>query len=341
MTNWLSKLEKGENTYIASKAPNVFENIVFSPSPSLNYAIGGKGFVFGRCPLFYGPRSSGKSTHALALLAQIHKTDPKAYGIYISTEYDFSPERATNVGVVLERTLVKNTNVGKEIFDWIDNEIGDLCDQGAPIKYIAIDTVGMIRGPKELNSESTDEFQIGDLAAYVGKGLNWIVDTIRSKKILLVLVQQARWKEERIGRYTKGYWDYPGGKALTHFADYVCLFERIERKDSLIFDESRKMINGNLEQIGHRVRVKVEKNRLGPPDRVAEFDFQYDKGVVNVHQEIAELALNLGIIEKPNNLTYKYKEQTWKGKDTLIKTVLEDTKLQTILYKDILEYAQR
>lgn len=336
-SKWLSQLEDKETTYLASKSPSLFDNVVFSPSPSLNYAIGGKGFVYGRAPLFYGVKSSGKSTEALAIIAEMQRVCPEGEAIYISTEYDPPGERATNIGVDQDRLLVRETNIPSKIFDWIDKDVGEMCRQGAPIKIIVIDTVGAIRGPKELNADSSEDFLIGDLSGYLPRGLNLIVDTIRKYKILTILIQQARQKSKQIGPKTITYYDFNGGEALKHFADYVILFEKVDKSGSVILDDTKVGPTGKSEQIGHRVKAKVEKNRLGPPFREAEFDIEYRKGHVNQHEEIANLGIGLGIIERPNNLIYQFGDQKWKGKDEFHLAVMNSLDLKTAIYQEILK----
>jgi len=339
MSKWLSQLVDKHNTYLGTNAPKIFESTLYPPSPSFNYAIGGRGFVYGRAPLFYGVKSSGKSLMALMLIARMQKDFPEGEAIYISTEYDFPEERAVNMGVDLSRVLIRETNTPSRIFDWIEKDVGDLCDKGAPIKIVVVDTIGAIRGPKEIGAKSSEDFQIGDLSSYLQKGLNLIVETIRNHSILFIMVQQARENSIRIGAKTIMRYKFNGGESLKHFADYVCLFEKVNRQESRIVDESKMMFNDKFEPIGHRVKVNIEKNRLGPPDRVGEFDILYRSGVTNQHVEIGQMAIDHGVVERPNNMTYQLGDIKWKGKNSFYKAIEEDDKLKIKLFKKVMSNA--
>lgn len=337
MVDWLKKLEDKEKTLIASNMPPTFGSVLIPPSPSFNYALGGKGFVYGRCPLFYGPYSSGKSLMALMCIAQMQRDYPDGLAIYISTEYDFSEERALNVGVDLSRLLVKQTNIPKEIFDWIEKDVADLCRQGANIRIIVIDTVKAIRGPKEMNLENSEDHVMGDLSSYLQKAFKLILDTIRKYKILMILVQQVTQEFDQVKIKQGKKWNIPSGEALKHVGDYFCLFERIERKDAKIFDQKMIMMNGNEQQIGHRVKVTIEKNRLGCPYRVGEFDIEYMKGVVNQHMEICDMGINYKVVEHaPKSRIYLFNGMKWSSREEYEQAVLNDMQLRFDIYQRVL-----
>ena len=92
-----------------------------------------------------------------------------------------------------------------------------------------------------------------------------------------------------------------GGRSYGHSLDVEVLFEKIARKDSKLFDGEFKNMNDSDVQVGHRIRAKLEKNRFGPPIRVAEFDVHYSKGLVNQEKDIVSLAGNLGVVRKEGN----------------------------------------
>lgn len=335
--DWLSDILKTEGTYLASQKPQ--DTSLFTASPSFNHALGPKGFVYGRVPLFLGPEGAGKTLMALLTVAEMQRQDPEALTIFISSEYNFDPQWATLLGVDMERVIVRETNIPRQIFDWIAVDLRAKLQEGAPIKCIVIDTIKAIQGPKEQNLDNSESHIMGDMSQYLNKAFRLITPTIRDFRVLLILVQQVVQEMDQLKQKQGVKWGIPGGMALLHFADYFCLFERIERKDSKSFDESAKMINDNPMQIGHRVRVKINKNRTGSPFRVGEFDIEYKRGVVNQHAEIADLAINLGIVERPNNLTYQYGEIKVSGRDNFLNMVGQDEKLKAELYKKIMEIA--
>lgn len=333
---WLSGLIDKENTWVGSQLPSTFDKTVIPSSPSFNYALGGKGFVYGRVPVFYGPESSGKSLMALMMIAEMHRQDPEGLAIYITSEYDFSEERALNMGVDLNRTLIRKTNIPEQIFDWIESKVADMCQQGAPYRIIVVDSIKSIRGPKEMNLSSSENHVMGDLSGYLPKAFKLIVDSVRKYNLLTILIQQVNEEMDPLKQKQGVKWSVPGGKALHHFADYMCLFERIERKDSKIFNPGVKIYD-HEEQIGHRVRVKIIKNRLGSPFRVGEFDLEYKKGIVNQHLEVVELAIGLGIVERPTNATYVYKDKKYSGRQSFCDVVKNTPEMYNQIYSEVME----
>ena len=111
-----------------------------------------------------------------------------------------------------------------EIFDWIANDVAEQCRQGANIRYVAIDSIKSIKGPKEQNLKDSEDHIMGDLASYLPKAFKLIVEPIRRHKILTILIQQVNEEMDQIKKKFDPY-KIPNGKALHHFADYYCLFE--------------------------------------------------------------------------------------------------------------------
>lgn len=335
----LSALLKQEGVYIAEKAPSCFDTSFFPTSPSLNYAVGGRGIPFGRVVVKYGPKSGGKSLTAMVEFAEIQRLDPDAWIIYISSEFDVDKSKLALYGMDLSRTIIRETNKPKEIFDWIENDISALIDSGIKVRGLAIDTIKAIRGPKEQNLENSEDHVMGDLSAYLNKAFKLIIPVIRRKKIYTVLVQQVNQEFDSMKQKQGIKWTLPNGEALAHAADVLQLIERIDSKDTKIFDQEITMVNNMPEQIGHRVRVKIEKNRVGPPSRVAEFDIEYRRGIVNQHVEIGLLAINTGIVQRPNNRTYIFGESKWSSKEEYYKSIAEDQKLASAIYLEVIKRA--
>lgn len=322
-------------------AKNDSVHILETPSPSFTWAVGGGGFELGRTCLFVGPESGGKSLMSLLLGAQLQrelkKEDP--WIVYISSEYDMTGPKveamAKLCGVDISRLLVRNKNKPVDIFDWAETKIPELIRNGINVKMLVVDSIKAIQGPKEQNLDTSEDFVMMDLAAYLPKALRMLLPVSRDFGILTILVQQVNMETDLIKLKQGKKWNIPSGQALKHASDYTCMFEKIERKDCKLFDSGRTLMNGKSEQTGHRVRVTVEKNRCGAPFRVGEFDLKYSEGIVNQHVEIADLALGMTIIQRLNNVTYAYGDKTWKGRDNMIASIKEDPALQEELLREI------
>lgn len=286
----------------ASNMKDVREQLLVLPSPSLTWATHG-GIPRGKITNFYGPEGSSKTTLALIALAQIQKNDPDAIGIWFDAEFNFSPVWARTQGVDTDRLIVRVGNNGSEIFDFISKTVKAMCQEGAPIKFIGLDSVKSLVPPKEAGQESTGNHQIGDLSKFLNIAIRSVIETIHENVITAIFINQAN---INMDPHTGKYQPYiqAGGQALKHGSSLICLIEKINSKDSLIIDETSQNMNDTQEVLGKKIRVKVVKTRSGGEGRVAEFTLHFEKGIVNIGEEVARLGVNQGVITRPNNRTY-------------------------------------
>ena len=336
---FFSSLVKQDKTYVAAKGGSIWDSTLMHPSPSFNFAIGGRGLSYGRILTLVGPESSGKSYNAIALIATMQKLDPHACAVYISSEYDIPKEKMELLGVDLNRVLCKETNIPSEIFDWIENDVAEEINRGTPIKIIVVDTIKAIRGPKEMNLSSSESHVMGDLSSYLNKAFKLILDTIRSHNILLILVQQVNEEMDELKKRQGNKWAIPNGQALKHASDYIVLLEKVTAKDSKILDDQTKLLNDQFRQVGHRVRFKILKNRTAGADQMGEFDIHYQKGIINAHIEICELAWRVGVVERPNNRSYSYKHHKWTSKQAYLDGLRDDLSVKAEIYNEVLKKA--
>lgn len=310
--DWLSKL-CGEFGKVASDVQST-EEIIKMPSPSLNFALGNGGVVEGKVVISYGPESAGKSLVSYLGLIAVQKKYPDGLVMIFDAEYAFMKEHFAQLGGDLKRTIVIQTNNPVKIFDYIFNDVYQMLQDGAPLKAIMIDSFRSIAYPKDMSKkESTAMIQGGTGAAYLPSTLKRILPVIREFNVTLFGVQQVA---EEMDQYKKMVNPYtlPDGRALKHFADLLLEVTKLETKEYVLTGGTNFM--GKEQQIGHRVRVKVKKNRLGVPARIAEFSLNYITGVVNTEDEIVELAKTLNVVSHPINPdTGKVNVQMWQFKN--------------------------
>lgn len=330
---WLTQLTK-EFGKVASEMPKPSDSVVSLPSPSLNWVVGNGGITRGKAVCFYGPESGGKSFLMQLTLIQLQKDVPDGICILFDAEYSFNPDWFAKLGGDLERLIVRQSNDPKKIFDYIGGELQELIQDGCPIVGIAIDSVKSIRYPKDIRTETTKMVQGGTGAAYLGSAFKLILPVIRENNITTVLVQQVY---EEMDEYKKmnNPFIVPDGRALKHFCDYMIEVVRVDTKAGRI--ESGENIYGGAQQVGHIVRVRGRKNRMGAPFRAGEFSINYTQGVVNTGEEIYKLALSLGVIFHPlNDETGKTNVQMWqfadykpvRGEENMKALVLKDPEMQ-------------
>jgi recombination protein RecA len=281
----------------AELLPSFKEMTIPTPSPSLNWALSG-GFVESKAYLFYGPEQSGKSLLSQLGLIEIQKKFPESIQIVFDAEYSFNKDWFVKLGGDPTRVVVRQTNDPVKIFDYMWTEMLEALQEGAPIKAVMIDSIKSILYPKDLKKVSTDFVQGGTGANYLPSALKRILPVLREYHITSFAVQQV---SENMDMYTKARNPYvlPDGRSLKHWADLMLQVDKIETKDTIV--SRNEDITGNDLQIGHKVRVKVKKNRTGAPARVAQFTLDYEKGIINKEREILDLAKSLNIMRHPEN----------------------------------------
>lgn len=332
-SKWMSRLT-ADFGKAAAEIPKPTDQVIPLASPSLNWAIGNGGLVVGKALCYYGPESGGKSLLMQLTLIEIQKQDPEAICVLFDAEYAFNPSWFKKLGGDLDRLYVRQTNDPVKIFDYVSGEMLELIQDGCPIKAIAIDSVKSIKYPKDIKKVSTDQTMGGGGASYLGSALKHVTPVIREHNITCVLVQQVY---EEMDQYKKmrNPWIVPDGRALKHFCDYMAQVDKLETKDGII--ETGENIHGGASQIGHKVRVKFKKNRVGAPYRTAQFTLDYQSGIVDTGNEIFDLAKSLSVVYHPvNPETGKENVQMWKfgnydpirGEQNMRQFVLSTKKVQ-------------
>jgi recombination protein RecA len=347
MNKWLSKLTKdfGE---VASNLKTKASPVVPSRSPSLNWATAAGGFQPGKVSVLYGPESSGKSLLAMMALADAQKADPEAIFIWFDAEFSFNLPLFLKIGGDAERLVVRKTNDPLKIFDYIGGEMLEMLQDGAPIKGIVIDSIKAIRYPKESNmKQTTDQKMGGTGASYLPSALKLIIPVIAEHNLLTFFIQQVTMEIDPMKALRNPY-VITEGRALKHAADLMLEIVKLDTKNGVI--ESGETISGAAQQTGHKVRVKVKKNRLGAPARMAQFTYHYDQGIIDTASEIFDLAKSLGVVYHPvNPETGKENVQMWafgsmipvRGEANMRAAVVASTKLQSEIMAKCYEYQDK
>jgi recombination protein RecA len=294
---WMSKLTKEFGAVAVDFKTPKWEPVAL-PSPSLNWATTVGGFMPGKVTITYGPESSGKSMLCMMAIAELQKRDPEAIAIWFDAEYSFNATMFEKVGGDSERLIVRKSNDPLKIFDYIGGDMLEMLQDGAPIKAIVIDSIKSIRYPKDVRKQTTDNIMGGSGSQYLGSALKLIIPVVAEFGLLAMFVQQVTAQLDPMKALRNPY-VISEGHALKHAADLMLEITRVDSKKGAL--ESGETITGAAAQIGHMVRIKVKKNRLGAPARQAQFMFHYDKGVINTEEEIYELAKSLGIVFHPKN----------------------------------------
>jgi hypothetical protein len=344
--DYMKKLLELEGAVTEGFNPHIA--VVRTASPSTNFIFGnGWGLPQGYTGLFYGPPKSGKSLLAYAYTGQLHQDDPEAIVIKFNTELrekaQYNPVRSQRIwGIDPKRYIPYDVNDPALIFDRIENEIAALCDDGAKIKFIIIDSLNNIKGRRSMNADSVMVQQRGDDALTIQTGLKRILDMQRKHNIAFMLTSHVRAEQDE-HEIMRGNKVRPGVSwATSHFAEYYVYVEQDKTKDGKtnllgekFEDDTVADLNDNAERTGHKIRVTMKDSSLGPKGRAGEFTLDYDKGIINTHEEVFLLGVGRNVIEKPNNLSYAFGERKWVGKPAMLEALRSEKELQDTILTEL------
>ncbi len=265
--------------------------VVSTGSLGLDLALGVGGLPRGRVVEIYGPESSGKTTLTLQVIANIQKLGGTA--AFIDAEHALDPQYAQRLGVDTSELLLSQPDNGEQAL-----EIADMLVRSASVDCVVVDSVAALTPKAEIEGEM-GEPQMGLQARLMSQALRKLTANIKRSNTLVIFINQIRMK---IGVMFGNPETTTGGNALKFYASVRLDIRRIGS------------IKKGEEVIGNETRVKVVKNKVAPPFKVADFDILYNEGISR-EGEIIELGVLHRIVEK-SGAWYAYKgEKIGQGKD--------------------------
>ena len=291
------------------EASNQKVDVIPTGCLTLDLALGIGGVPRGRVIEIYGPESSGKTTVSLHIIAEAQKMGGTA--AFIDAEHALDPSYAEKLGVVLKDLYISQPDNGEQALN-----ICEMLVRSGGVDIVVVDSVAALTPKAEIDGEMGDN-HVGLQARMMSKALRKLTGAINKSNTTVIFINQLR---DKIGVVYGSPETTAGGKALKFYASI-----RIDvRKGEAIKD------GANV--IGNKTRVKIVKNKLAPPFKVADFDIIYGKGISKTGC-IIDLALQFGIIKKSGSWFAYNDEKIGQGKENT-KAYLE---ANADIYKEIEE----
>ncbi len=307
------KQDFGEGSLMRLGDDNVDHTIqaISTGSIGLDTALGIGGLPRGRVVEIYGPESSGKTTLTLQVIAECQKTGGTA--AFIDAEHALDPSYAQKIGVNTEELLVSQPDSGEDAL-----EITDMLVNSKAVDLIVIDSVAALTPKAEIKGEM-GQSHVGLQARLMSQALRKLAAGIQKSNTMVIFINQIRMK---IGIMFGSPETTTGGRALKFYASVRLDIRRIGA------------IKKGDEIVGNQTRVKVVKNKVSPPFKLAEFEILYGHGI-SVEGEIIDLGVQNGLIQKSGSW-YSYQgERIGQGKDNARNFLLENESISNELRDNV------
>jgi len=292
---------KGSVMKLGDRSERVQVPAISTGSLSLDAALGIGGLPRGRIVEIYGPEGGGKTTLALQAIAEAQKAGGRA--AFIDAEHALDPVYAKSIGVDVDELIISQPDYAEQAL-----EIADMLVQSGGLDVFALDSVAALVPRAELEGMMGDQF-VGLQARLMSQALRKLTGVLNKSQTCAIFINQLR---EKIGVTYGNPEVTPGGRALKFYSSVRLEVRRVE-----------SITEGDA-VIGNKVKVKVVKNKMAPPYRVAQFDVIFGKGI-QTFGEVVDLAVQFDIIEKSGSWYALWRNETWPREETTLPPTCRNT----------------
>jgi recombination protein RecA len=316
--------------------------VISTGSYALDDALSSGGLPKGRLIQYYGPPGSGKTLMAMIAMVEAQRQDPTAQQVFIDAEQTFDSNWAETLGVDTSRVLLIESDTaanGRKCFEMLlgvpkedakhilkgkskEGLLDKIAHGEFNINLIVLDSLGSIVPPGE-DVSAVGKSNIALLARFLTTTFRKLTLELNKAQVPFIIINHQR---DGMDPYGPDH-TFAGGNSYAHFLSANVYFEAIQRKDSVILDEKEN-------KIGHPLRATIEKSKFGPWPRKCEFKINFGIGVIDKHEEIAQLALDWLVVTKPTNVSHEYGDRKWVGFGKFCDAIKDDPVLgQELLVK--------
>jgi recombination protein RecA len=293
------------------EARKVDVDVIPTGSISLDIALGVGGMPRGRVIEVYGPESSGKTTLALHLVAEVQKAGGVA--AYVDAEHALDPEYAKKIGVRIQDLFISQPDNGEQALEIVETLV-----KSGGVSLVVIDSVAALTPRAEIEGEM-DQQHVGLQARLMSHALRKLTGVVSKTNTTVLFINQIR---QKIGVMFGNPETTTGGLALKFYASV-----RVEIRKSAQIQSGEKIV-------GNRVKIKIVKNKVAAPFRTCEFDILYNEGISS-QADIIHAGVQYGIVEKQGSWYSYAGNKIGQGMEATRKALKENPKLQKELYEKV------
>ena len=323
--------------------------VISTGSHLLDDALSSGGYPKGRLIQLYGRSGSGKTLMTLIAIKNAQSEDKNAQQVFLDAEGTFDSNWAETLGVDTSKVLLVEGDLasnGRRLFEMLlgkpkedskhkfagkskEGLLDKIVSKDININLVILDSLGQIIPPIEDVAE-IGKSNMSTLSRFLTITFKKLSVEVKKANIPFIVINHARDNMDPYG----GDHTYSGGNTYSHSLSANIWFTAVTRADAQI-------TNDKDEKIGHVMRATVEKSKFGPHPRKCEFAVDFSIGIINEHEEVAELAIKYDIVQRPNKQMYEYGEQKWRGSDNFKDAIKNDHSLKNELLQKINETRDR
>lgn len=285
-----------------------------SGSLALDVALGAGGYPRGRVVEIYGPESSGKTTVALHAIAEVQQQGGQA--AFIDAEHALDPVYAQKLGVNIDELLLSQPDTGEQAL-----EIAEALVRSGAVDIIVVDSVAALVPKAEIEGEMGDS-HVGLQARLMSQALRKLSGAINKSKTIAIFINQIR---EKVGVMFGNPETTPGGRALKFYSSVRLEVRRAEQ------------LKQGADIVGNKTKIKVVKNKIAPPFKVAEVDIMYGEGISR-EGEVIDMGSDLDIVQKSGSWYSYNEERLGQGRENAKQFLKENKELRQEIYQLIRDH---